>query len=227
MSRFESPDISLSDWALGKRPLASAEGANAVIPVNAAKNANDRFVSRATMLTWYPIELSMTNIELNRCSVDNVHLARDESWRTSSKRHTLRMPHVTSILRVAFLAIFAGCGGGDDDTSRPACLSGLNVDSCDLAFPAQFDLIFDRILKPSCASAGVSCHGSSGGQGGLVFTDKADAYDRLLAPKPGGARVKPGDAACSEIVVRLDSIGNSWSMPPMNPLDERERCTIR
>jgi hypothetical protein len=124
-------------------------------------------------------------------------------------------------------AAWVGCGNGDDASSRPACLSNLNVDSCDLAYPPQFDLIFDRILKPSCASAGVSCHGSEGGQGGLAFIDATDGYDRLLTPKPGGARVKPGDAACSEIVVRLESIGNSWSMPPTSPLDERERCTIR
>ena len=126
---------------------------------------------------------------------------------------------------LALAACAFGCG--NDAQDRPACLSGLDVDTCVLAYPPEYKILFERVFAQSCTSAGTSCHGSSGGQGGLSFLDVAESHSQLLAPRSGGARVKPGDAACSELVVRLDSVGNSWSMPPATPLDERQRCSIR
>jgi len=123
-----------------------------------------------------------------------------------------------------FATLAAGCGNSDDSGARPACVD-VDVDSCKLAYPPEYPILFDRIFMQKCASAGGACHGGMG-QGGLAFVDIDASYDLLLSAK-GGARVKPGDARCSQVVVRLDSIGHSWSMPPGAPLDEEMRCSVR
>ena len=116
-----------------------------------------------------------------------------------------------------------GCGGD----ARPACLSTVDVDACTPLYPAEFPVIFQQVLSVTCASAGVSCHGEAGRMGGLVFVDLAASYELLLGLTDGRARVRAGDAACSEMMVRLDMPGHAWSMPPGAPLDERARCSIR
>ena len=118
-----------------------------------------------------------------------------------------------------------GCGGD----ARPACLSesDVDVDACTPLYPAEYPVIFQQVLSVTCASAGVSCHGEAGRMGGLVFVDQAASYDLLLGLADGKARVRAGDAACSEMMVRLEMPGHAWSMPPGAPLDERARCSIR
>ena len=39
-------------------------------------------------------------------------------------------------------------------------------------------------------------------------------------------RVSPGDAACSLMIVRTDSPGADYQMPPGDPLSEPERCAL-
>ena len=63
--------------------------------------------------------------------------------------------------------------------------------------------------------------------GGLVLEDPTESYDALLGRNGAPRRVIPGDPACSDLMVRLDSPGQEWSMPPGTPLDERARCAIR
>jgi hypothetical protein len=135
---------------------------------------------------------------------------------------------VTDVRRFAALLLVAvasagGCGGDE----RPACLSAVDVDACTPLYPAEFSAIYQQVLSVTCASAGVSCHGEAGQQGGLVFVEQAASYDLLLGLTDGKARVRAGDAACSEMMVRLDMPGHAWSMPPGAPLDERARCSIR
>lgn len=88
-------------------------------------------------------------------------------------------------------------------------------------------MIFSQVLSVTCASAGASCHGDLGRQGGLVLVTEAEAYAALLGLAGDAPRVVPGDPACSEMMVRLDLAGHAWSMPPGAPLDERARCSIR
>jgi hypothetical protein len=126
---------------------------------------------------------------------------------------------------VFFLAIvIAGCGPGAEDNAKPQCLSSVNTECT--TYSHEFNVIHQRVLT-SCASGGSSCHSREGQQGGLVLAEPDDAYNSLLGKKDGRARVKPGDPACSELVVRLDSIGQSWSMPPGLQLSEADRCAIR
>jgi hypothetical protein len=130
------------------------------------------------------------------------------------------------ILAAAVLiAAVSSCGPGDDP--RPACLSTVDVDSCTPLYPAEFPVIFSQVLGVTCASSGSSCHGDLGRMGGLFLGDEGSAYAALLGLDGGKARVIAGDPACSEMMVRLDLPGHSWSMPPGAPLDERARCSIR
>lgn len=122
-------------------------------------------------------------------------------------------------------ALSAHCGNPSDSDARPACID-VDADGCSLAYRPEYPILFDRIFAQKCSSAGGTCHGGMG-QGGLAFVDADTSYGLLLAAKQGGARIKPGDARCSELIVRLDSIGQSWSMPPGTPLDEGMRCSIR
>lgn len=119
------------------------------------------------------------------------------------------------------LQVLAGCGSDDAEAGPPECVT-VNLDCAPLYQPT-FDEVFARTLESSCASGGGSCHGSSGKRGGLTLTDVDEAHAALVS----GGRVLPGDAACSELVVRLEGAGESWSMPPGRQLSEAERCAIR
>ena len=48
------------------------------------------------------------------------------------------------------------------------------------------------------------------------------AYDNLLVL----GRVKPSDPSCSEMIVRTDSPGKDYQMPPGDPLTPEERCAL-
>ncbi len=116
------------------------------------------------------------------------------------------------------------CGPGDDP--RPACLATVDVDACTPLYPAEFPVIFSQVLSVTCASSGSSCHGDMGRMGGLFLGDESAAYAALLGMDGSEPRLIAGDPACSEMMVRLDLPGHSWSMPPGAPLDERARCSI-
>lgn len=138
------------------------------------------------------------------------------------------MPHVVRPIIVCALFAAAGCGDPEPPPeTRPACIAAVDTQSCSPLFPAEFPTLFAQVFSQTCASSGSNCHGPSGRQGGLVFANEDDAYGLLLGTSGGKARVAPGDAACSELMVRLDSAGKPWSMPPGAPLDEGTRCAIR
>jgi len=124
------------------------------------------------------------------------------------------------VRRLAFLLPLFACS--EDADPRPACLDDLPA-SCASLYPPEFDQIYTQTLSKKCSTAGGSCHGPKGNRGGLTFADADGAFAELTA----GGRVVPGDPACSELVVRLDSGGHDWSMPPGKPLPSGERCAIR
>ena len=119
------------------------------------------------------------------------------------------------------------CGNGEPSPTRPACLSAVDTEQCSPLYPPEFPELFTAVFSQTCASGGGTCHGPTGRQGGLVFADENEAYDLLLGQQGNKTRVIPGDAACSELIVRLDSAGEPWSMPPGAPLSEGARCSIR
>jgi hypothetical protein len=134
------------------------------------------------------------------------------------------------VVRAIVLCGLVSLGCGDPEPaapSRPDCLASVDADGCSPLVPAEFPALFSDVFGQSCTSSGASCHGAEGQQGGLAFVDPDEAYELLLGTAGTKARVEAGDAACSELIVRLDSPGQPWSMPPGAPLSEGIRCSIR
>lgn len=132
---------------------------------------------------------------------------------------------------VAFGVTLLGCGPNDDTTDgpdpdpMPECLETLEIPCVPLSEPV-YDKLFENTFK-TCASTGVSCHGAAGKQGGLVFEDPIES-EALLRGSDGNPRVAPGNARCSELMVRLDLADHAWSMPAGGPQrSAAERCSIR
>ena len=67
-----------------------------------------------------------------------------------------------------------------------------------------------------------SCHSASGLAGGVSFADQQTAYDHLML----SGRVKPGNAGCSEMIVRTSSPGKDYEMPPGSPLSAATQCAL-
>lgn len=99
---------------------------------------------------------------------------------------------------------------------------------CAPLYAPTFENVFARTLAPTCAVGDSSCHGASGGRGGLVLAEREAAYAALVGvgARDGGVRVVPGDPGCSALVVRLVSDDAEVQMPPGAPLAEAERCAI-
>ncbi|HEX3757064.1 MAG TPA: c-type cytochrome domain-containing protein [Kofleriaceae bacterium] len=115
----------------------------------------------------------------------------------------------------AVAALAAGCSADPP----PACIT---VDtSCAPLYAPTFDNIYTMTLRDTCGSQSASCHSAVGMQGGMSFQDQQHAFDALLA-----GRVVPGNPGCSKMIVRTDSPGASYQMPPGDPLSEPARCAL-
>lgn len=118
-------------------------------------------------------------------------------------------------MRSLILLTLAGCPGGDP----PACVE---VDlTCAPLYVPTFDNVYANTLIDGCGSQRVACHSAAGNKGGLSFETPELAHAALLA-----GRVTAGDASCSEMIVRVHSVGASFQMPPGSPLSEAERCAL-
>ena len=111
--------------------------------------------------------------------------------------------------------LLAGCPAEEP----PAC-KAVNT-SCQPGYLPTFDNVFANTLEQKCGM-GSSCHSSIGKAGNLVLDDQATAYQQLMLE----GRVKPMDPGCSEMIVRTDSPGHDYQMPPGDPLSEPERCAL-
>ena len=113
------------------------------------------------------------------------------------------------------VSVLAGC----PSEPPPACIT---VDtSCAPGYTPTFDNVYANTIEAGCGARMSSCHSSSG-EGGVSFADQATAHAQLTAR----GLVKPGDAACSEFVVRTSSPGTDYQMPPGDALSEPARCAL-
>jgi len=120
-------------------------------------------------------------------------------------------------MRPWFVLALACAGCPSDDA--PRCV---DVEpSCAPLYVPTFDNVYANTLSDGCGSQRVACHSAAGHQGGMSFEDPATAHAALLA-----GRVTPGDASCSEMIVRVVSLGESYQMPPGSALSEAERCAL-
>ena len=118
------------------------------------------------------------------------------------------------------LAALLGLSACSSDPPAMTC-SAIDLE-CTPAYEPTFDEVFTRTLKPSCAKSGPSCHGNAGRQRDLVFEDADTAY-RLLVDH---GLVRPGDAACSRVVVNVTSTDPFVRMPPAMALPADAQCAI-
>jgi hypothetical protein len=129
-------------------------------------------------------------------------------------------------------AVSAACGSSDDG-SEPACLAAAPSLDCKAAYglvngqiAPTFDDVWTRTLLPTCGISG--CHAGPNPQNGLALDVEDTAYTDLMgASSTGEPRVTPGNASCGKFMVRLETAGQSWSMPPGNHLDDATLCSIR
>jgi len=107
------------------------------------------------------------------------------------------------VLCVALVGV-AGCPADPP----PACVT-VDLNCTPVLYPPTFDNVYAMTLKDSCGSQRNSCHSEAGHSGGLAMGDEASAYTHLLE----NDRVVPGDPACSKMIVRVTSVGDTYQMP--------------
>lgn len=134
---------------------------------------------------------------------------------------------VVGFMRAALLGtlgILLACG---TDPPEDSCVTTVRLDCSPQYSPAVYTTIFEKILRPTCASGRGTCHTADAAKGGLVFEDAETAYALLLGQRDGRVRVSPGDPSCSLLSKRLRASNPSRRMPP-GPvgLSDGEVCTI-
>jgi hypothetical protein len=118
----------------------------------------------------------------------------------------------------ALLAI-AAAGCSDEP---PTCIS--LAPSCQPLYPPTFENVYNNTISKKCGGDSASCHSIEGMHGGLILADRATAFTALTTA--GSRRAVANDAACSGMIVRINSTGHPWSMPPESPLGAAERCAV-
>jgi len=116
------------------------------------------------------------------------------------------------------VCLLAGC----PSTPPPECKT---VDTtCAPGYVPTFTNVYNNTIKNGCGSTKSNCHSASNHAGGISFATQDDAYAALLDATR--RRVVPGDPGCSEMIVRTDSPGEDYQMPPGDPLSVPERCAL-
>jgi hypothetical protein len=113
------------------------------------------------------------------------------------------------------LLVLSGC-----PEQPPACIT-LDTTTCQPLYLPTWDNVYATTISVSCGGDRSSCHSAAGNSGGLSMADKDSAYTNLL-----DGRVKPGNAQCSLMVVRIEGVGKDYQMPQGDALDTHEACAI-
>jgi len=122
---------------------------------------------------------------------------------------------------VLISVLLVGCPSTEDPPPE-ACAERQDAGACVPAYEPTFANVFEQTLKPSCGKGGAACHTTRARQGGLAFEEIEDAYKGLQTGK-----LKPGNATCSTLFVRLAATDPNVRMPPGRALPEAEQCAIR
>ncbi len=126
---------------------------------------------------------------------------------------------------VMYLALAATLGGCPSEPP-PDCISESHAidESCAPGYVPNFTNVYKNTIQMGCGSNKSSCHSAANHAGGLSFATQDIAYEQLLAV--GQDRVIPGDPACSEMIVRTNSPGEDYQMPPGDALTAPARCAL-
>lgn len=120
------------------------------------------------------------------------------------------------------LSSFTSSGCSEPATEpAPVCLdAGVLDESCTPAYEPTYDAIYANTFERSCAASGVSCHASTGKQGGVDFSNANAAYDGLKS------KLRAGQPECSILIHRVVSTTGKTRMPPGRSLPAGEQCAI-
>jgi len=120
----------------------------------------------------------------------------------------------------------ASCSSENTNTGEPTCLAQAESTDCPALYAPTFDAVFKNTISTTCAATG--CHREPNPTGNMALDEIETAYTNLLAKSPSGEpRVTPGDVKCGKVIVRLETAGASYSMPPGRQLPEGELCSFR
>ena len=127
--------------------------------------------------------------------------------------------------KLASIALFlTACS---EQPPEPSCVTDVVADCAPQYSPPTFAVVFEKILRPTCASGKGTCHTADAAKGGLVFEEPDVAHGLLLGKRDGRARVAAGDPACSLLVRRLRALDSRERMPPgPTGLSAGEICTV-
>lgn len=103
---------------------------------------------------------------------------------------------------------------------EPVCLDAGVDTTCTPPFDPTYDALYDNTFQRSCASTGVSCHASTGKQGGVDFGDREAGYTTLTK------KLRAGKPECSIVVHRVIATDGKVRMPPGRSLPAGEQCAI-
>lgn len=117
------------------------------------------------------------------------------------------------------VALATGALVGCTSDAPPSCITVETA--CAPLYEPTFANVYAMTLQNTCGSQRSACHSAAGLAGGMSFEDASHAYNALRA-----GRVEPGNPGCSKLIVRTDSTGESYQMPPGDPLSEAERCAL-
>jgi len=122
-------------------------------------------------------------------------------------------------LAVVVALAATACGGSDLPmcvTVDPACTPQL--------YQPTFDNVYTMTMTTNCGTGRNSCHSESG-VSGMSFATEDTAYTNLISR----GYVVPSDPGCSEMIVRVESIGASYQMPQgpaSSALGAGDRCSL-
>ncbi len=124
---------------------------------------------------------------------------------------------------VSLLSSSSGCSDPAPAASdpEPVCVDAGVDTSCTPPYEPTFDALYTNTFQRSCAASGVSCHASTGKQGGVDFGDPDAAYAALTKTK-----VRAGQPECSVLVQRVIATDGKVRMPPGRALTSGEQCAI-
>ena len=120
------------------------------------------------------------------------------------------------------LSLLAGC----PSEPPPECIAAEHAidESCAPGYVPTFENVYKNTIKDGCGSTKSNCHSAAGRAGDMSLATQDIAYEELLDATQG--RVIPGDPRCSEMIVRTNSPGEDYQMPPGEALSAPARCAL-
>jgi hypothetical protein len=118
-----------------------------------------------------------------------------------------------------FLSALLACPSSSD--TEPICIDAGVDPACTPPYEPSYSALFEKTLRPTCAKSNVSCHSSTGKQGGLDFDDVEASYATLTKRD-----VVVGRPECSPLVHRIVATDGNVRMPPGRSLDAPDQCAI-